>query len=106
MCCENESIFEFSLLQIELMIFNCLRLTFVNMKPLRFSQLRYLATHDELLPMKKLNIISYAPVRFRNDIISKIETIVTVCSGYIDDFNFFRTSLLLCEYWALDNRTH
>ncbi|CAF2028303.1 unnamed protein product [Rotaria magnacalcarata] len=39
--------------------------------------------------MKKLNIISYAPVRYRNTIISKIETIVTTCGGYVDDFNFF-----------------
>jgi hypothetical protein len=39
--------------------------------------------------MKKMNIISYAPVRYRNTIISKIETIVTICGGYVDDFNFF-----------------
>ncbi|CAF0963993.1 unnamed protein product [Rotaria sordida] len=36
-----------------------------------------------------MNIISYAPVIYRNTIISKIETIVTICGGYIDDFNFF-----------------
>ncbi|CAF3927050.1 unnamed protein product [Rotaria sordida] len=28
-------------------------------------------------------------VIYRNTIISKIETIVTICGGYIDDFNFF-----------------
>jgi hypothetical protein len=39
--------------------------------------------------MKKINIISYAPVRYCNTIISKIGTIVTSCGGYIDDFNFF-----------------
>jgi len=42
-----------------------------------------------MLPTKKMNIISYAPVRYRNTIISKIETIVTICGGYVDDFNFF-----------------
>ncbi|CAF3879663.1 unnamed protein product, partial [Rotaria sp. Silwood1] len=36
-----------------------------------------------------MNIISYAPVRHRNTIVSKIETTVTICGGYVDDFNFF-----------------
>jgi hypothetical protein len=61
----------------------------MNNKLLRFPHIRYSHTHDEVLPMKKLNIISYAPVRHRNTIISKIETIVTMCGGYVDDFNFF-----------------
>jgi hypothetical protein len=39
--------------------------------------------------MKKLNILSYAPVIYRNTIISKIETIVTTSGGYVNDFNFF-----------------
>lgn len=61
----------------------------MNNKLLHFPHIRYLHTHDELLPMKKINIISYAPVRHRHTIISKIETIVTICGGYVDDFNFF-----------------
>ena len=39
--------------------------------------------------MEKVNIISYAPVRHRNTVISKIEAIVTNCGGYVDDFNYF-----------------
>lgn len=39
--------------------------------------------------MDKLNIISYAAVRYRNTVISKIEAIVTVCGGYVHDFNYF-----------------
>jgi hypothetical protein len=61
----------------------------MNNKLLRFPSIRHSHTHDQLLPMKKLNIISYAPARYRNTIISKIERIVTICGGYIDDFNFF-----------------
>jgi hypothetical protein len=62
----------------------------MNNKLLRFPHIRRSHTdHDEVLPMKKLNIISYAPVRYRNTIVSKIETIVTICGGYVDDFNFF-----------------
>jgi hypothetical protein len=61
----------------------------MNNKLLRFPHIRHLHTHDEVLPMKKMNIISYAPVIYRNTLISKIETIVTICGGYIDDFNFF-----------------
>ncbi len=61
----------------------------MNNKLLRFPHIRHSHTHDEMLPTKKMNIISYAPVRYRNTIISKIETIVTICGGYVDDFNFF-----------------
>ena len=61
----------------------------MNNKLLRVPHIRYSHTHDEILPMKKINIISYVPVRYRNIIISKVETIVTTCGGYIDDFNFF-----------------
>ena len=68
---------------------NCCRLMFINNKLLRSPHIRYSHTHDELLPTKKINIISYVPVRYRNIIISKVETIVTTCGGYIDDFNFF-----------------
>ncbi|CAF1684599.1 unnamed protein product [Rotaria magnacalcarata] len=68
---------------------NCYRLMLMSNKRLRFSHIRHSHTHEESLPMKKLNIISYAPVRYRNTIISKIETIVTTCGGYVDDFNFF-----------------
>ncbi|CAF1132103.1 unnamed protein product [Didymodactylos carnosus] len=74
---------------IELMKFNCYRLMLMNNKLLRFHHIRHSHTHDELLPMKKMNIISYAPVKHRNTVISKIETIVTICGGYVDDFNFF-----------------
>ena len=55
----------------------------------RFPHIRHSHTHDEVLPMKKINIISYTPARYRNTILSKIETVVTTCNGYIDDFNFF-----------------
>ena len=68
---------------------NCYRLMLMNNKRLHFSHIRHSHTHDESLPMKKLNIISYTPVRYRNTIISKIETTVTTCGGYVDDFNFF-----------------
>ena len=60
-----------------------------NNKLSRLSLVRYSHTQDELLPMEKLNIISYAAVRYRNTVISKIETIVTVCGGYVHDFNYF-----------------
>ncbi len=76
-------------LQIKLMKFNCFRLMYINNKLLRFPHIRYSHTHDEVLPMKKINTISYAPVRYRNTTIPKIETIVTICGGYVDDFNFF-----------------
>jgi len=62
---------------------------FINNKLLRLPHIRYSHTNEEWLPMKKLNIISYAPVRYRNTIISNIETIVTTCGGYVNDFNFF-----------------
>ncbi len=68
---------------------NCCRLISINNKLLRLPHIRYSHTNEELLPMKKLNIISYAPVRYRNTIISKIETIVTASGGYVNDFNFF-----------------
>ncbi|CAF3340438.1 unnamed protein product [Rotaria socialis] len=71
------------------MKFNWYRLMLMNNKRLCFSHIRQSHTHDASLPMKKLNIISYTPVRYRNTIISKIETIVTTCGGYVDDFNFF-----------------
>jgi hypothetical protein len=71
------------------MKFNCYRLMFMNNKLLRLSHIRHSHTYDELLPIKKINTISYAPVTYRNTIISKIETIVTTCGGYVDDFNFF-----------------
>jgi hypothetical protein len=61
----------------------------MNNKLFPLSHIRHSHTHDELLPMKKMNIISYAPVTCRNTIISKIGTIVTTCDGYVDDFNFF-----------------
>lgn len=58
-------------------------------KLFRTSHIRYSHNHDDFLPMKKLNIISYTPVRYRNTIVPKIETIVTNAGGYVDDFNFF-----------------
>ena len=54
-----------------------------------FPSIRNVHFHDEVLPMEKVNIICYAPVRCRNTIISQIETAVTQCGGYVDDFNFF-----------------
>ncbi|CAF2961464.1 unnamed protein product [Rotaria sp. Silwood2] len=71
------------------MKFNCYRLILMNNKLLRFPHVRHSHIHDEVLPMKKMNITSYASVGNRNTIISKIETIVTICGGYVDDFNFF-----------------
>ena len=64
---------------------NTYRLLFVNSKLVRFSHV----TSEVLLPMKKLNIISYARSEYRNTIMSKIENATTTCGGYIDDFNFF-----------------
>ena len=64
---------------------NTYRLLFVNSKLVRFSHV----TGEVLLPMKKLNIISYARSEYRNTIMSKIENTTTTCGGYIDDFNFF-----------------
>ena len=74
---------------IELMKFIGQYLLFNNRKFVRWSHLRYYHGQDENLPMKKLNIISYAPVEYRNSLIAQIETVVTTCGGYIDDFNFF-----------------
>ena len=75
------------------MIWNGCRLRLMlmmsNRKRLQFPPIRYSHAHDEVLPMEKVNIISYAPVRCRNTIISQIETAVTLCGGYVDDFNFF-----------------
>ena len=61
----------------------------INSKRLHCPSIRYAHISNESLPMKKINIISYAPVRYRNAIVSKIETTVTRCGGYVDDFNFF-----------------
>lgn len=51
--------------------------------------IRYSHTNDGTLPMKKLNITSYAPVQYRHEILSKLEAIVTHCGGYVNDYNFF-----------------
>jgi hypothetical protein len=77
------------LLQIAVMKLNLYRPVVMNNKILKFPRMRHAHTHDEPLPMKKMNIISYAPVRYRNTILSEIETVVTLCGGYVDDFNFF-----------------
>lgn len=61
----------------------------MNNKLLNLTRVQHAHTQNEPLPMKKVNIISYAPVKYRNTIISKIETVVTLCGGYVDDFNFF-----------------
>lgn len=61
----------------------------IKRETLRFPCIRCTHTHNEFLPMKKVNITSYAPVHFRNEMISKIETLVSACGGYVDDFNFF-----------------
>lgn len=53
------------------------------------QKIRFIHTENECLPMKKLNIISYASVQHRNTIIPKVEAAVTQCGGYVDDFNFF-----------------
>ncbi|CAF1100730.1 unnamed protein product [Adineta ricciae] len=53
------------------------------------SLIRYSHTNDGTLPMKKLNITSYAPVQYRHDILSELGTIVTRCGGYVNDYNFF-----------------
>lgn len=74
---------------IELMKFIGQYLLFNNRKFVRWPHLRYSHCQDEHLPMKKLNIISYAPAECRNSLIAQIETAVTTCGGYIDDFNFF-----------------
>lgn len=71
------------------MKFGGCRLILKNNKLFHSSHIRHSHVSDEVLPMKKINIISYAPVRYRNTIIPKIETIITGCGGYVDDFNFF-----------------
>lgn len=60
-----------------------------NKRSIRFHLTRFSHNSNESLPMQKLNIICYAPVQHRNTVISKIETAVTMCGGYVDDFNFF-----------------
>ncbi|CAF1466420.1 unnamed protein product [Adineta ricciae] len=53
------------------------------------SSIRYAHTNDGTLPMKKLNITSYAPVQYRHEILSELGAIVTRCGGYVNDYNFF-----------------
>ena len=71
------------------MRFLCYQRLFSNRKWVRWPDVRHSHSDGEILPMKKLNILSYAPVEYRNSMISQIETAVTASGGYVDDFNFF-----------------
>ncbi|CAF1469223.1 unnamed protein product [Adineta ricciae] len=69
---------------------NYCRKTLLNRRQqINLTYIRNLHSRDEILPMKKLNITSYGSVQHRHEIISKIETIITNCGGYVNDYNFF-----------------